>query len=116
MKYIDILKKQLPQFDLKETKDGNIHGVVKIYLPEIRFMKDRYRRGPIYLYISNPLYKGTDHSFRYAICYQKTKFTGYRKRNGFEVEENKIYCSGKTLSQVTKKLVSEIKKAPFVYS
>jgi hypothetical protein len=111
MTYFEMLQKELPLFKLEETKDGNIHGVIPLDMPEIRSRKDRYKHGSIYLFVSSQMYPGKPQTFRYALCYQKTKMTPYRCKRSHEIEANKIYVSGKSLKNVVPKLITQIKQS-----
>jgi hypothetical protein len=100
--FLERLKKDIPQFEWEYDERGDCYFGIG-HIDQYQF-KDENKNTCInldkYIIISRELYKGTDRSFRYVICYQEQKIRPYKGKKFIKNTINKIYASGKTLDEV----------------
>jgi len=110
MKSIEKLRKSFPQFEWEQENDNSsIFGTFNLPQVETRINNDLYKLNNVHVFISSKM-GGTINNprFRYAMCYQYGTMRPYRCKNISGVEYNKLFVSGKTLTEVVNKLINQI--------
>jgi len=109
--FLQKIKLLLPDFELSISSSGSIHGVKKVPLRTFRNKKGTIIKilGIRNIFISSVM--GTDEKpFYYCTVYTVSQSRGYRCKNWYDDEYNKVFISGRDYNVILDKFKENVEK------